>query len=129
MALVACSGCLEREERIRTLERHAAHLERRVRDLEAQLREALARLATNATNSSVPPSANPPHAPKPVRKAPTGKKAGAQPGHTAHLKRRLPPERLTRVVPFVPGRCERCHEPLPPNSRPDDPEPTWHQVA
>ena len=129
MALVVCPGCRERDERIRALEGRTAHLEQRVRDLEAQLREALARLGTNATNSSVPPSANPPQAPKPVVKAPTGKKSGAQPGHTAHLKRRLPPERLTHVVPFVPGRCERCHEPLPAHPGPGDPEPTWHQVA
>jgi transposase len=129
MALVTCPGCLERDERIRALERHVADLEQRVRDLEAQLREALARLGTNATNSSVPPSANPPDAPKPVTKAATGKKSGAQPGHTAHLKRRLPPERLRRTVPFVPQRCERCQEPLPPKARPNDPEPTWHQVA
>jgi transposase len=129
MALVTCRGCLERDERIRALERHVADLEQRLRDLETQLREALARLGTNATNSSVPPSANPPDAPQPVTKTPTGKKSGAQPGHTAHLKRRLPPERLTRIVPFVPRRCQRCQESLPPNPRPDDPEPTWHQVA
>jgi transposase len=129
MALVTCPGCLERDERIRALEQRAADLEQRVRDLEAQLREALARLGTNATNASVPPSANPPQAPKPVVKVPTGKKSGAQPGHAAHLKRRLPPERLTRTVPFVPRRCARCHEPLPAHPRPEDPEPTWHQVA
>lgn len=104
-------------------------MEGRVRDLEEQLREALARLGANATNSSVPPSANPPQAPKPVVKKPTGKPSGAQPGHPAHLKRRLPPERLSRTVPFVPGRCQRCHEPLPRDPGPDDPEPTWHQVA
>lgn len=111
------------------LEQRAAALEERVRDLEAQLREALARLGANATNSSVPPSANPPQAPKPVVKKPTGKPSGAQPGHPAHLKRRLPPGRLRRTVPFVPGRCQRCHEPLPRDPGPDDPEPTWHQVA
>jgi transposase len=103
------------------LERIAA-LEQRVRDLEA-------RLGQNATNSSVPPSANPPQAPKPVVKTPSGKKSGAQPGHTAHLKRRLPPGRLTRTIPFIPRRCERCQEPLPADPGPDDPEPTWHQVA
>src|SRR5262245_4859173 len=129
MALVTCPGCLDRDERIRALEQRAADLEGRVGDLEAQLREALARLGANATNSSVPPSANPPQAPKPVVKTPTGKPSGAQPGHPAHLRRRLPPERLARTVPFVPGRCERCHEPLPRDPGPDDPEPTWHQVA
>jgi hypothetical protein len=47
MAVVTCPGCRERDERI-------CALEQRVGELEAQLREALARLGTNATNSSVP---------------------------------------------------------------------------
>jgi transposase len=104
-------------------------LEQRLADLEAQLREALARLGSNATNSSLPPSANPPQAPKPVVKKPTGKKSGAQPGHPAHLKQRLPPERVTHVVPLLPSRCTHCEAALPRVPGPDDPEPTWHQVA
>jgi transposase len=122
MALVTCPGCLERDERIAVLERRAAELEAQVRDLNA-------RLGTNATNSGTPPSANPPGARKPVIKKRTGKKPGGQPGHPAHLKRRLPPERVNQIITFVPDRCGRCHEPLPPNPGPDDPEPTWHQVA
>jgi transposase len=122
MATVTCPGCLERDERI-------AALERRVAELEATVQDLTARLGTNATNSGIPPSANPPGAPKPVTKKTTGQKPGGQPGHPAHLKRRLPPERLTKVIPFVPQRCTRCQEPLPPNPGPFDPEPTWHQVA
>ena len=122
MAEVTCPGCLERDQRI-------AELERRVAELEALVRDLLGRLGANATNSSLPPSANPPAAPKPVAKKPTGKKAGGQPGHQAHLKRRLPPQRLHAVVPFVPHRCDHCHEPLPAHAGPDDPEPSWHQVA
>jgi transposase len=115
MATVTCPGCLERDQRIAALERRVAELE--------------ARLATNATNSGTPPSANPPGAPKPVTKKRTGKAPGGQPGHPARLKRRLPPERLQRVITFVPSHCDRCQEPLPPQPGPDDPEPSWHQVA
>jgi transposase len=122
MAEVTCRGCLERDERIATLERRVAELEALVRDLTA-------RLNTNATNSGTPPSANPPGAPKPVAKKRSGKRPGGQPGHPPHLKRRLPPERLHKVIPFVPGHCANCHEPLPPLAAADDPEPTWHQVA
>src|SRR5205823_13559207 len=104
MERVTCPGCLERDERI-------AALERRVAELEALVRDLTARLGVNATNSSTPPSANPPSAPKPVTKAPTGKRPGAQPGHPAHLKRRLPAHRLTHTAAFVPDRCRRCHEP------------------
>jgi transposase len=122
MAEPSCPGCRERDAVIASLLERIAALEQRVRDLEA-------RLGQNATNSSVPPSANPPQAPKPVVKRPTGKRPGGQPGHAAHLRRRLPPQRLTRTVPFVPRRCERCREPLPADPGPADPQPTWHQVA
>jgi transposase len=122
MAESLCPGCRQRDGEI-------ADLKRRVAELEALVRDLTARLGTNASNSSTPPAANPPQAPKPVTKAPTGNKPGGQPGHPAHLKRRLPPERLTRTVSLVPERCQRCHEPLPPTLAPDDPEPTWHQVA
>ena len=122
MAVTTCPGCLERDARI-------AALEQRVAALEAQLRDALARLGTNATNSSVPPSANPPGAPKPVTKQRTGKPSGAQPGHPAHLRQRLPPERVRHTIPLVPSHCDRCQAPLPANAGPHDPAPSWHQVA
>jgi transposase len=64
-----------------------------------------------------------------VVKEPTGRKPGGQPGHPAHLKRRLPPERLHQVIPFVPRRCAHCHGSLPARPGPNDPEPSWHQVA
>jgi len=122
MERVSCPGCLERDARIATLERRVAELEALVRDLTT-------RLSANATNSSTPPSANPPGAPKPVTRKRTGKKPGGQPGHPPRLKRRLPPERLHQVIPFVPTHCDRCHAPLPPEPGPDDPAPSWHQVA
>src|SRR5579859_3994063 len=122
MATPSCPGCQERDARIAALERQLTDLQERVLDLET-------RLGTNATNSGTPPSANPLGAPKPVTKQPTGKKPGGQPGHAARLKRRLPPERLHEVQRLVPSHCDRCHEPLPAQTGPDDPEPTWHQVA
>ena len=115
MSEPSCPGCRERDERL-------AALEARVRELEA-------RLGTNASNSSLPPSANPPQAPPPVVKTPTGKRRGGQPGHPPLLRRRLPPERLAEVIPFVPTTCRRCRAALPAQAGPDDPEPSWHQVA
>jgi transposase len=122
MAAGTCPGCLERDQRIAALERRVAELEALVRDLQA-------RLGTNATNAGTPPSANPPDAPKPVTKKRTGKAPGGQPGHAAHLRRRLPPERVNQFVTLVPDQCTRCAAPLPPAAGPEDPEPSWHQVA
>jgi transposase len=122
MATVTCPGCLARDAEI-------ADLKRRVAQLEALVRDLTDRLNANATNSGTPPSANPPGAPKPVTKKPTGKSPGGQPGHPAQLRRRLPPERLHKVVTFVPQRCGRCAAPLPAEPGPEDPGPSWHQVA
>jgi len=104
-------------------------LQKRVAELEAQVRELMARLNQTATNSSIPPSANPPGAAKPVVKTPTGRKPGGQPGHRGHRRTRLPPERVTAVIPLVPTTCERCGTALPPEAAADAPEPKWHQVV
>jgi transposase len=122
MELPACPGCRERDARI-------ALLERRVAELEAQVRDLLARLGNNSSNSSVPPSANPLHAPKPVVKKRTGRKPGGQPGHPPHLKQLLPPERVKDIIHFVPSHCGQCQAPLSAQASADDPPPTRHQVA
>src|SRR5580704_14228139 len=111
----ACPGCRERDARIARLEEQVAALPARTRDLEE-------RLGRNSSNSSIPPSANPPQAPPPVRKQPTGRKPGGQPGHTAHLRQRLPPERLTEpTVPYRPTVCEACQHGLPSAATVDAP--------
>jgi transposase len=128
-----CPGCRQRDERIAKLEAQladVARLEAEVADLRAQLRELQARLGQNASNSSIPPSANPPQAPPPVQKKPTGRKPGGQPGHLAHLRSRLPAERLTEPTEhYWPERCEACDHALPAVPVPQDPEPRWHQVV
>ena len=111
-----CAGCRE--------------LLKRVAELEARLRELQSQLGRNASNSSIPPSANPLQAPPPVRKKPTGRKPGGQPGHSASLRVRLPEERLTEPpVHYWPEICEVCHDDLPVPPGADDPEPHWHQVV
>jgi len=114
MATVTCPGCLERDERLAALERRVAELE--------------ARLATNATNSGLPPSANPLGAPKPVIKKKSKRKPGGQPGHPPHLKQLLPPERVNVTRPLLPQQCEHCQAALPAEAAPSDPEPTRFQV-
>ena len=115
MDTLGCPGCRARDARIAELEKRLAALE--------------ARLGTNSTNSSLPPSANPPGAPKPVVKKKSKRKRGGQRGHPPHLKQLLPPERVDHVVPFVPAQCEHCTARLPAEAGPDDPEPTRFQVV
>lgn len=113
MEVPECEGC--------------RRLEVRVAELEAIIRELQVRLKQDSTNSSLPPSANPPHGRTPVRKKKTGRKRGGQPGHPPHLRERLPPERLQQVIPYVPENCRDCGAALPAEAGATDPEPTWHQ--
>src|SRR5215813_13437021 len=106
-----------------------AELLERIAQLEQTVRDLLGRLGQNASNSSLPPSANPPQAPKPVVKKKTGNPSGAQPGHPPHLKQLLPPERVSRVEAFVPAHCARCQAALPAQPGPGHPLPSRHQVA
>jgi transposase len=104
-------------------------LQQRVAQLEALVRELQERLNRNSSNSSIPPSANPLDAPKPVVKNPSGRKPGGQRGHPGHHHHRIPPERVKNVVPYVPTICTQCQTPLPVEPGPNEPDPTWHQVA
>src|SRR5262245_30794627 len=121
MSAPTCPGCRERDARIATLER-------RVADLEATVRDLLTRLGTHAGNSSLPPSANPLAAPKPVVKKKSKRRRGAQPGHPPRLRALLPPERVHEVQTFVPHQCEHCQAALPTQPGPSDPEPTRFQT-
>lgn len=127
--LPVCPGCRQRDARIVELERLLARRDTRIAKLEERVRTVTADTRPNATNSSIPPSANPLDAPKPVTKKPTGRKPGGQPGHPGHSRTRLPPERIQQVVPFVPKTCAHCQALLPAAAGLDDPEPTWHQVV
>lgn len=117
-----CPGCLRRRRE------HDAALAR-IAVLEAQIKELLAQLHRNSSNSSTPPSANPLDAPKPPGKRPTGRRPGGQTGHRGHHRLRLPAERVNRIVAYVPSVCTGCRGPLPTEAGPGDPEPAWHQVA
>jgi transposase len=117
-----CPGCRERDARI-------ADLEKQLETLKAQNGNLGERAGRNASNSSIPPSTNPPDAPKPRPKQPTGRKPGGQPGHPGHSRKRLPPERVQYTIAFVPITCDICQAPLPEQAGPNDPGPSWHQYA
>jgi transposase len=131
-----CSGCRQRDRIIASLQQRVTGLEAQLQKarhtttkLKGQLQQARDRGQRNSSNSSIPPSTNPPDAPKPAPKKPSGRKPGGQPGHPPYPRQRLPPERLSQVVPFIPKTCDHCQSPLPAEPGANDPEPTWHQVA
>ena len=110
----ACPNCTEFQKRIEALE--------------AKIEQLNARLNQNSSNSSKPPSSDAPWR-KPPAKESTGRKPGAQPGHPGHSRVRVPSERVKHTVHFVPKTCEKCQASLPQQPGPNDPPPSWHQVA
>jgi len=97
-----------------------ARLMARIEALEAQV----ARLTRNSTNSSKPPSSDPPGVARQQRQ-PSGKKRGGQPGHKPHQRKLLPPEQVNALVSLLPKECGTCGAKL----RGRDPEPLRHQVV
>ena len=101
-------------------------LQARVQVLESLVQELQARLATNSSNSSRPPSSDGPGATPPQKPAtPSGRQRGGQPGHPKHERRLLPPERVTQTTTLLPTACRRCGKSL--HGR--DPAPHQHQVV
>jgi transposase len=84
---------------VKGLEATVAQQEERIRELEG-------RLAQNSTNSSKPPSSDPPGVVR-AGKKPKGRKRGGQPGHRGHHRMVLPPERVEEVV-HEPESCGHC---------------------
>jgi transposase len=99
-----------------------AQLQTRVQELEA-------RLGQNSTNSSRPPSADPPAAPARPRPPPTGRPRGAQPGHPGHQRTLVPVEQVDQVVEHWPATCAHCGAALAPAAGPAADAPLRHQVT
>lgn len=71
----------------------------------AVLREQLQR---NSSNSSKPPSSDPPWRSTRQKKAPSGRKPGGQPGHPGCHRRLLPPTQIDTYVEVEPECCRGC---------------------
>jgi len=85
-----------------------ARLERELEELRGRRRPQI-----TACNSSLPPSANPVGARKPVVKEPTGRRPGGQVGHRGTGRAWLPLERVDHVVEHrPPAVCEHCQAPM-----------------
>jgi transposase len=98
-----------------------------IAQLQQQLAGARAKLGTNSTNSSLPPSSDRFHRKRrpPPPADQQRKKSGGQPGHALHQRPLVPPEQVRQRIPCKPTTCRRCGKPLTGK----DPNPLRHQVA
>ncbi len=73
----------------------------------ARIQELERRLGQNSTNSSLPPSKDPPGTVRPAKpKSP--RRRGAQPGHEPHRRSPVPPERVDEILDHYPEQCRHC---------------------
>jgi len=100
-------------EQLATLRLENAALRAENALLEARIRELEARLAQDSSNSSRPPSSDPPQAPPRPKGPPTGRKRGGQPGHHGACRALLPVEQVDEVVLVAPEVCRHCGQPFP----------------
>jgi transposase len=104
-----------------------AQRQEQISQLQRQLLDATAKLNTNSSNSSLPPSSDRFHRkrrpPQPIDRP--RKRPGAQPGHARHQRLLVPPGEVREVIPCVPTACRRCGKPLTGT----DTDPLRHQVA
>lgn len=105
-------------ERIRQLEQENERLTQE----NARLRE---RLEQNSTNSSRPPSSDPPGTARAKKKKRRGRRPGGQPGHPKHERALVPLASVDEVVELVPQQCQQCQRKL----KGKDAEPQRHQVV
>ena len=97
--------------------------------LEARVAELERRLNRSSRNSSLPPSQDPPSAPRRPRGEGSGRKRGGQQGHEGRYRRLLPPEQVDEIVEHWPDRCRSCARAFGERARVDAAEPSRGQAA
>src|SRR6202020_1914062 len=104
-----------------------AQQQEQLRQLLQQLADAAAKLNTNSSNSSLPPSSDRFHVkrrPPPSDLHPR-KKRGGQPGHPRYQRLLVPSDQVRETILCKPTTCRRCGQPLTGN----DCNPLRGQVA
>jgi transposase len=98
----------------------------RLNGLDARVAVLEEQLHTNSTNSSKPPSSDPPNVHRlPVKPKSLRRRPGGQPGHRGTMRPLLPLEKVDHLQELKPARCRRCDRPL----RGTDDSPWRHQVT
>jgi transposase len=105
----------------------ARQQQQQILHIQQQLADTQAKLNTNSSNSSLPPSSDRFHSKRrPPRAADQPrKKRGGQPGHTRWRRLLVPVDQVRQTIPCKPAVCRRCGRPLTGT----DPAPLRHQVA
>ena len=89
-----------------------------------RIEELEARLAQNSSNSSRPPSSDPPNVSSGKTRGSSGRKRGGQPGHKKNERSVVAVEQVDEVTSLKPKRCRSCDKAL----HGSDPAPYRHQV-
>jgi transposase len=104
-----------------------AQQQEQLRQLQQQLADATAKLNTNSSNSSLPPSSDrfrvkrrPPTPSEQPRNS-----SGGQRGHARKQRPLVPADQVRQTIPCKPTTCRRCGQLLTG----DDTNPLRHQVA
>jgi transposase len=100
-------------------------LQTTVAQLTQRVTELAERVQQTSQNSSQPPSTDPPSAPPRPKRTPSGRKAGAQPGHVGHTRALKPASAVKQFIDLKPPSCEQCGALL----MGDDPQPERRQVT
>jgi transposase len=106
---------------VEALRADVGELQGQVRALRQQVEELQARLNQNSTNSSRPPSTDPPQAKRRPPRSPSGRRPGGQPGHPRQQRPLLTAD---HIEVLKPAQCRRCGHAL----QGEDPQPLRHQV-
>jgi hypothetical protein len=93
-----------------------------------KLEQSIAALTRNSSNSSRPPSSDPPGIKKTKKKAKSNRKQGGQPGHKGKNRKLLPVEEMDKIHDIYPERCEHCRSPLSATLINPFAKPVRHQV-
>ncbi len=99
--------------------------EQRLQALQRKVDQLTERLNQNSTNSSRPPSSDPPHVKRRPPKPSSGRKKGGQPGHARQQRPLVPPQQVKQTIPLMPSACRKCGHAL----HGEDPHARRHQVA
>ena len=88
--------------------RAASRLSAEIARLKAENANLTERLGQNSSNSSLPPSSDPPFLKRANNRQLSGRKQGAQSGHAGVGRWLLDSDELDEVIELRPGTCQRC---------------------